>query len=103
MKITFSFKDLAIKEENIRAISYAPHLNISGGISAVIKAQHQKIKTMATKTNLQMQVTKIKQAVSRHASQTAVKIQSEVPALRNNSHKPVTHRKWENAERCSCI
>lgn len=52
MKITFSFKGLAIKEENIRAISYA--LNISGRISAVIKPQHEKMKIMATKTNPQI-------------------------------------------------
>lgn len=53
MKITFSFKNLAIEEENIRAISYAPHLNISDRISAVIKPQYQKMKIMATKENLQ--------------------------------------------------
>lgn len=100
LKITFSFKDLAIKEENIRAISYAPHLNISGRISAVIKPQHQKMKTMATKTNLQTQVIKIKQTVSRLASET-MRIQSEVSAFKNNSHKPAKHRKHKNAERCN--
>lgn len=101
MKITFSFKDLAIKEENIRAISYAPHLNISGRISAVIKTQHQKIKITATKTNLQIEVIKIKQAVSRLASQTEVTIQPEVPAFKNNSHKPVKYRECKSAGRCS--
>lgn len=101
MKITFSFKGLAIKEENIRAISYAPHLNNSDRISAVIKPQHQKMKVMATKTNLQIQVIKIKQAASRPASQTAVTVQSEVPAFKNNSHKPVQHRKCRSAERFS--
>lgn len=54
LKIVILFKDLAIKQENIRAICYLPHININGRISAVIKQQCQKMKIMATKKNLQM-------------------------------------------------